>query len=197
MAKGSATLWVFTWLAIALALVFGIFGTVSYSWSSTGRIADRLDVHKYCVYLTKDDCIGLTSTSNLTGYGYIMFDLAGHTLKHSFFLDNTVIDTIEPLEDLAIYGPRTIDAQDVAAVFLPSDSTSLDVTVDEDTNTISGTYRLKTTDRDDRADAKAFVKNPHLYYVNLKTTADPDGAACSLRWTECRTPFDYNHADYP
>jgi hypothetical protein len=199
MKRNSVGLWTTNWILLGVALVFGTFGLVSYVWDSSGRVADNLNVHRYCFTLSAATCtsLGLTSASNLTGIGSVMVDMNGHTLSHRFWLDNTGSDLIEPLEELTINGPRSIDFPLTVAAFLPSDSTSLDVTVDDLTNEISGTYRLKIAGRDDLDLARAFVKFPNMYYVVLSTTAVPTGAICGIPTGECRVAYPYDHLVYP
>src|SRR5689334_19277069 len=111
MKRNSLGLWVSNWILLGVAFTFSVFGLVGYIWDSSGRVADNLNVHKYCFSLSAASCtaLGLSTSSNLTGIGSIMVDLNSHTLSHRFFLDNTGTDGIEPLEELTLNGPRSVD----------------------------------------------------------------------------------------
>lgn len=184
---------------IAVATIFGIIGAsfafVVFSWSSSGKIADHFNNHRYCVRMTAASCTGVSSTSNVTAEGYIMFDMGKKEIFHKLFMINAETNT--PTE-LAVYGPRDITSPDLAELnsFLPSTGT-LNITLDTDTNYIQGKYKLKTTERDDIDLAKAVIKNPFLYYIVLSTDEESGPAACSTLLSECSLEYGYDLDEYP
>jgi hypothetical protein len=180
-------------LGIIGCIIGSSLGIVSYNWLTVGRVADRLDVHRYCFSLAAASCRGASSTSNITGDGYVLIDLGNGLIKHRLFLINA--ETNVPTE-LAIQGPRTIDDPTLTDTVIPSSGT-FNITLDADTNIMEGTYRLKTTERDDTALARAVVKDPYLYSFVLTTEEDATGASCATILNECRVAYDYDKNDYP
>jgi hypothetical protein len=181
-----------------ITLVFSIFGLISYVSQSTGLVANRLDMHRYCLSLTTAACSGLSSTSNITGNGYLLIDPEGGYIKHKFFLINGETNT---MSDLSLWGPLNIDVQDLssvdAAAYIPSDGTSFNITLDTDTNNLQGSYKLKTVDRNDIPLAKLVIQDPTAYILVLSTEEDPTGAVCARLSGECRPLFHSSDSDFP
>lgn len=189
-----------TTIILVVVLIYAIVGSSlgNYSFSSitTGKISNLLDVHRFCMKLSSGQCRDIDSDSNITADGYVMFDISERLLVHHFLMRDFESYTIS---SITVNGPKEYEEEELAETsYIPYDGTSsLNVTIDEDTGVVSGVYKLKTGERNDLPFAKALVKNPHLFYLVVTTEENPDGAICGEFMSECRVPFDYNHKDYP
>lgn len=156
---------------IIVVMALGITGAVGLGYANS--IRGNLQVHRYCVLMLNTQVFDSPpGDTNGWGNGFVEFDLNANMLHYNYLLaDLGTIDAIH------IHGPVTGTDPFTAAIFLPSDGSSLSTTLTN--NQITGSLKLT------EAQGNQVVNNPTNYYILIKTDAFPGGAIGSRFTAQC------------
>jgi hypothetical protein len=161
---------------LVLVGAMSVLGTAGFGLTLYTR--SQLAVKRYCFKMSGDQLYEDGSgDTNGVSIGTITVDPNLNRITYEL-----IFDDIETPDSMHIHGPVTRDNLKTAGVAIPSDGSSLDVTVLDDTF-IQGTEYIT------HSLARKLIQNPMWYYISIKTETYPTGAIGARLGTECERNY--------